>query len=179
MAEKITKYERKAQYGNAAQNSARADNLHGRKTPTFVGFERPVYETDGSCAKKPAQSPPIPRWQRFANEEPPPPLRNGMKLHVRFESVREGVAHVIEGVAEVLKSMWVFNGHLFHIKVNGIVLARFMKWNELLEAALAFWRIPRGLSKANGEAAAKHTLPVHLLPAPQNNIVALLPARCA
>lgn len=179
MREKITPYEKTAQYGGgAARNSQRADNLHGRKPASFVGFQRPPIDGTAALKDAPKAPPPPKRQERFKAEEPPPPIRPGEQFHVCIDVSKNGVTRFIEGVMEVLESMWIFTTWVFKVKIKGIEQFFLWRLDWIMAGRAAWWSRPHKQIGA-GQSLPTRPAPIALLPAPHNPIVALLPERVA
>lgn len=166
------------QYGNASQNSQRADNLHRHKPASFVGFQRPVYETDGSCAKKP---PPRP----VRAESPDEPLKRGTTLCVYIDKVDKfGIRMAIIGLVEVFTSVWLDNKWVVVLKLEGKVLRGWLDLDDLMAGYIRWQQEARKKRRRERRERARQVwtptpaLPL-MLPAPHNPVVALLPARVA
>lgn len=180
--EKITPYERAAQFGGGASHATRNNSLHGhggKPKVAHVGwYERPVYETDGSCAKKPPLRP-------VRAESPDGPLKRGTTLCVYIDKVDKfGIRMVIIGLVEVFMSVWLDNKWVVVLKLAGKVLRGWLDLDDLMAGYIRWQQEARKKRRRERRERARQVwtptpaLPL-MLPAPHNPVVALLPARVA
>jgi len=159
MYERITKYERRAQYSGGASHSSRNNSLHGHGGKQRHGrgmTPRNLPPVDGSCALK--DEPEYPEQ---------PPLRVGDRL----------INGLVKIIGKIREWDWVTDTHVwkFRVSVNGIIAYSWLTMREIFEwATKHFWKRCEAETDATPASAS-----LKLLPSPRQTIAGLLPARVA
>ena len=194
MSEKITKYERKAQYGGGAahsnRNSSRWGNGGRRKVAGFCGLDR----TDGTCALKPDHKVPLRPARQYHFEDEMykrAPLKIGVKLHVWIDRVVLGIREVAIGLAEVVDIFWTGQRWIIDIIVNGAKMKQWLGLEEVMSGFVNWHKKRRQQKRSEGAGQVwtpQSTPSLQLLPASERKlaeiaavkrVAGLLPAKCA